>query len=159
MEGLGGPAMARWRLEDDALQSKVSWKGGMAFEAELEGSSFTIDADPKFGGQGLGPKPKGFLLTSLVGCTGMDVIAILGKMGLEVTKCEVSAEGDLTEDHPKRFSQIRVRYEIEGEALPAKKVARAVRLSEEQYCGVRASLAPEIEVVSDVVLNGETLTK
>ncbi|MBW2453532.1 MAG: OsmC family protein [Deltaproteobacteria bacterium] len=139
------------------MQSKVTWKDGMAFEAQLDGFSFGIDADEKFGGRGLGPKPKGLLLTSLVGCTGMDVVAILRKMKLEPTQCDVTADGDLTEDHPKRFSQIRVRYDIAGEDLPAKKVARAVRLSEENYCGVRASLAPEVEVVSEIVLNGETL--
>ncbi len=139
------------------VQSKVTWKDGMAFEAELDGFRFDIDALAEFGGKGLGPQPKGLLLTSLVGCTGMDVVAILGKMRLQPTKCDVTAEGDLTEEHPKRFAQIRVRYEIEGEGMPAKKVARAVRLSEDRYCGVRASLAPEIEVVSEVVLNGETL--
>jgi len=141
------------------LQSKVTWKDGMAFEAELEGSTFGIDADAEFGGRGLGPKPKGLLLISLVGCTGMDVIAILGKMGLTATKCEVSADGELTEDHPKRFAQIRIRYVIDGEDLPAKKVARAVRLSEDNYCGVRASLAPEVEVWSEIVLNGDTLER
>ncbi len=139
-------------------KSKVTFKDGMAFEAELDGFHFDIDADPKFGGRGLGPKPKGLLLTSLVGCTGMDVVAILRKMRLEPTKVDVTADGDLTEDHPKRFSQIRVRYEIEGEDMPAKKVTRAVRLSEENYCGVRASLAAEIEVVSEIILNGEKLT-
>jgi len=140
-------------------QSKVSWKDGMAFDAELEGMKFQIDAAAEFGGRGLGPKPKGLLLTSLIGCTGMDVVAILGKMRLQPSKVDVSAEGDLTEEHPKRFAKVRMRYDIEGESLPAKKVARAVQLSEERYCGVRASLAPEVEVVSEVWLNGEKLER
>ena len=33
------------------FQSKVSWKDGMAFEAELEGLRFGIDPDPEFGRQ------------------------------------------------------------------------------------------------------------
>lgn len=144
-------------LEDGMPKSKVTFKDGMAFEAELDGFHFDIDADAQFGGRGLGPKPKGLLLTSLVGCTGMDVVAILRKMRLEPTRCDVTADADLTDDHPKRFNQIRVRYEIEGADMPPKKVARAVHLSEDRYCGVRASLAPEIEVVSEIVLNGETL--
>ena len=120
------------------FQSKVSWKDGMAFEAELEGLRFGIDADPELGGRGLGPKPKGLLLTSLVGCTGMDVIAILAKMRLRPTRFEVSAEGMLADDHPRSFTRIVIRYQLEGE-LPPNKVDRAVRLSE---AAVAAPAAP-----------------
>ena len=140
------------------LQSKVSWKDGMAFEAELEGFSFGIDADPEFGGRGLGPKPKGLLLTSLVGCTGMDVVAILGKMRLQPKRVDVSADGELADEHPKSFATIVIRYEIDGE-LPPNKVDRAVRLSEDRYCGVRASLGPNVKVESEIWLNGEKLER
>ncbi len=143
-------------LENHMLESKVTWTEGMAFDAELEGMRFEIDADERFGGRGRGPKPKGLTLTSLAGCTAMDVMAILGKMRLVPSRFEVSVDADLTEEHPKRFATVRLRYELEGE-LPAKKVERAVRLSEERYCGVRASLAPEIRVSSHIWLNGQRL--
>jgi putative redox protein len=140
------------------LQSKVSWKDGMAFEAELEGFRFGIDADPEFGGRGLGPRPKGLLLTALAGCTAMDVVAILGKMRLQPTRLQVSADGELADDHPKRYTTIVLRYEVEGE-LPPNKVDRAVRLSEERYCGVRTSLGPDVRVDSEIWLNGERLER
>ena len=40
---------------------------------------------------------------------------------------------------------------------PVKKLMRAVRLSEENYCGVRATLDPVVEIRSEVYLNGERI--
>ena len=73
-----------------SLESKVVWRDGMAFDAHADGHTFTIDAHETFGGQGLGPKPKSLTLTSLAGCTGMDVISILKKMRVEVRHFQVS---------------------------------------------------------------------
>jgi len=140
------------------LETKVTWRDGMTFEAELGGFHLTLDADPKFGGRGLGPKPNGLTLTSLAGCTGMDVMSILGKMRVEVDAFEVTAEGDLAEEHPKTVQRIVLRYRFEGKDLPLNKVRRAVNLSEERYCGIRATLAPTVEMVSEIYVNGELLT-
>jgi len=139
------------------MNSKVVWQQGMAFEAELEGFSFSIDADEKFGGKNRGPKPKGLTLTSLAGCTAMDVIAILEKMRVAVDAFEVSASGELTEDHPKKFFQIELTYRFSGEDLPEKKLRRAVSLSEERYCGVRASLDDAIAMKNRIFVNGQEL--
>lgn len=139
------------------MESKVTLKEGMAFEAHLDGFQFTIDADPKVGGQGLGPKPKGLTLTSLLGCTAMDVISILRKMRQEVTGFEVSAHADLAAEHPKKFEVVTVRYHVEGTDLDPERVSRAVELSETRYCGVSATLAPSVELRSEIYINGERL--
>ena len=139
----------------DAVESKVVWRDGMAFDAHLEGFQFTIDADEQFGGQGLGPKPKGLTLTSLIGCTGMDVIAILKKMRVAVDGFEVRSVGTLADEHPKKFERITLRYSFQGADLPLKKLRRAVSLSEERYCGVRATLVVAVEITSEIWVNGE----
>ena len=137
------------------MKSSVTWQDGMAFSAELDGFELKIDADEQFGGRGLGPKPKGLLLTSLVGCTAMDVVAILGKMHVEIDGLSVEADGELVSEHPKRFDRIVVRYRFQGKELPIKKLQRAVRLSEESFCGVRASLHPDIAQSTEIFINGE----
>ena len=139
------------------MQSTVVWTDGMAFDVELEGFHFAIDADAEFGGRGLGPKPKGLLLSSLIGCTAMDVIAILGKMRVVPATFEVSADSVLTDDHPKKFQTITLRYSFTGDDLPPNKVRRAVSLSEERYCGVRATLAPVVEIGHEIWVNGAPL--
>lgn len=139
------------------LQSKAVWKDGMAFDTELEGFHFTVDADEQFGGRHLGPRPKGLLLSSLIGCTAMDVIAILGKMRVKPDAFEVSADGVLDDELPKAYQSITVRYTFRGTDLPENKLRRAVQLSEERYCGVRATLAPVLEISSEIWVNGERL--
>jgi putative redox protein len=140
------------------MQSKVVWKDGMAFEAELEGFSFMVDAQPEHGGRGFGPAPKGLALTSLAGCTAMDVIAILTKMRIAPKRFEVAAEGVLAEEHPKRFTDITVTYRFEGDDLPVPKLLRAIELSEQRYCGVAASLRPGVPMHHEVYVNGEPVT-
>lgn len=137
------------------MESKVVWKDGMALEAHLEGFTFTIDADEAFGGQGSGPKPKGLVLTSLAGCTAMDVISILNKMRVPFDHLEVAVDGHLTEDHPKRFDSMVVTYTVKGDSVPVAKLLRAVQLSEERYCGVSATLKPAVAIENVVILNGE----
>lgn len=137
------------------MNTRITWKQGMAFDAELDGFTIAMDADPAVGGQGRGPKPKGLTLVSLGGCTGMDVIAILRKMRQEVTRLEVVVDSTLAADHPKKFDAITIRYEIDGDALDHDKVKRAVELSESRYCGVNASLAPGVPISTEIVINGE----
>lgn len=139
------------------LQSTVTWRDGMAFDAELEGFHFTIDADEQYGGRNLGPRPKGLLATALVGCTAMDVIAILDKMRIKVDAFDVSADATLGEEHPKTFESITVRYSFRGSDLPEHKLRRAVQLSEERYCGVRATLEPVVRMNHEIWVNGERI--
>lgn len=139
------------------MESTVVWRDEMAFDAHLEGTRFTLDADPEFGGQGLGPKPKGLLLTSLIGCTAMDVIAILAKMRLHPERFEVSARGELAARHPKKYEEITVTYDLEGRDVTPDRLLRAVSLSTERYCGVFATLKPTVELHIEVILNGERI--
>ena len=63
---------------------EVSWKGQMLFESVAPEGSVMIDADQAVGGQGKGLRPKAMMLTSLAGCTAMDVASLLKKMRAEV---------------------------------------------------------------------------
>jgi len=121
-------------------ESSGIWSGGMAFSMLQDGHEFTLDSTPDFGGADRGPRPKGLLLSALIGCTGMDVVSILKKMRVEGYGFELTAEADTTEDHPVVFSAIRLVYVFRGRDLPRGKIERAVALSQEKYCGVSAML-------------------
>lgn len=135
----------------------VSWQDKMWFEVEIDDYKIKIDADPEHGGTLRGPKPKPLLLASLGGCTGMDVVSILGKMRVAFDDFSVSVEGDLTEEHPKHFYHILVKYEFKGENLPHDKIMKAVNLSEERYCGVSETLKKALEIESEVWVNNEKI--
>ena len=131
----------------------ASWQKGMAFKVELDGHHFEIDAAAEHGGENLGPKPKGLVLSGLAGCTGMDVVAILNKMRMPFDSFDVAVEGELTEEHPKHYNRITVVYTFTGTALDEKKIEKAVRLSQENYCGVSEMLKHAAEISHEIRLN------
>ena len=113
----------------------------MAFRVEQDGHSFLLDASPEWGGSDSGPRPKALLLSGLIGCTGMDVVSILGKMKIEGYGLRIRADADYTEEHPVVFRSIHLTYVFSGDDLPADRIRRAVELSQEKYCGVSAILS------------------
>lgn len=122
------------------MEVKTVWDTGMAFTAHQDGHEFVMDAGAAVGGQDRGPRPKGLLLSGLAGCTGMDVVSILQKMRVEVDALEILVDADLTDEHPKVFSRIHLKYVFRGKGLPQDKLEKAVTLSQERYCGVSAML-------------------
>ena len=133
---------------------KVNWLKNMAFEADINGHKITLDAAEQVGGENRGPRPKPLLMVGLAGCTGMDVVSILKKMRVEVDDFNVRIEGDVSDEHPKQFTQMHVIYEFKGKDLPLEKLQKAVSLSEERYCGVSAMFKKAIELTSEIkILN------
>lgn len=130
----------------------------MAFEWEVNGHKVIIDAKEDSGGENRGPQPKAFMLASLGGCTAMDIIFILTRMRLidYIEDFNVQVSGDLTEEHPKHFIKMHVKYIFtpkEGKELPMDKLEKAVSLSEEKYCGVSAVYTKALELTSEIVVN------
>jgi putative redox protein len=136
------------------MEATVRLTSGMAFDVEIGPHHLTIDANPKDGGNDLGPTPKPLVLAALAGCTAMDVVSILRKMRQEPTSLAVRAEGRQTEGpHPHTIVDIVVTYEVTGE-VNAERLWRAVRLSQDAYCGVSAMVRDHTSVTARVVLNG-----
>ena len=135
-----------------ATKVNVTWMEDMAFEAKVNGHSIIIDADEKVGGKDRGPRPKPLTLVSLAGCTGMDVISILGKMRVKPDFFDVEVEGELTEEHPKYFHTITIKYIFKGKDLPLDKLEKAVNLSQERYCGVSEMLRKSSKLIHEIVI-------
>jgi putative redox protein len=115
---------------------EVSWKGQMLFESIAPEGSVMIDADPTVGGQGKGLRPKAMMLTSLAGCTAMDVASLLKKMRAEVANFKIEVEANLTDEHPKTYDKVHVIYKFFGSDFKKDKIEKSVNLSVERYCGV-----------------------
>jgi len=128
----------------------TKWLDNMAFETDINGHKIIIDAEPGVGGENRGPRPKLFMLSALGGCTAMDVVSILKKMRVDLTGLNVTVEGDLTEEFPKHFFKMHIIYEFTGKDLPLEKLQKAVDLSEEKYCGVRAVYKKALELTSEI---------
>lgn len=136
---------------------KTTWTSDMAFDTELNGHHMILDASSEVGGHDKGPRPKGLLLTALTGCTGMDVVSILKKMKVQDYKFWMEADADQTTEHPKHYSKIYLNYNFSGKDLPIEKIKKAVKLSEESYCGVSFMLAKASELETKIIVNGEEI--
>lgn len=129
---------------------RTEWKGDMAFEADINGHKVMMDAPVESGGHNLGSGPKRLMLVALSGCTGMDVVSILKKMRVDIEKCNIEVQGDVTDENPKQYIKMHVIYEFTGKNLPVDKLEKAVKMSEETYCGVEALYRKAIEVTSEI---------
>lgn len=129
---------------------ETSWAKGMAFETEILDHHLIVDADPKFGGTGKGPKPKPLLLFSLAGCTGMDVVSLLEKMRVDIEDLKITVTGELTEEHPKYYHKIHITYRIKGKDINRAKVEKAVNLSQDKYCGISYMLKQAADITFDI---------
>jgi len=93
------------------------------------------------------PKPMQLLLISLIGCTAIDIVDILDKMKVKYEKFKISANGKRREEYPRKFEYIKITYSFYGKDLDKyrEKIERAVSLSQEKYCSVKASLNTIVE--------------
>lgn len=115
----------------------TKWLGNMKFESNNpSGDTFRIDVAKDAGGEGDGFRPKALMLSSLAGCSGLDVASLLKKMKLEVEAFTIETIANLTEEHPKFYDKVVVEYHFHGKNLQEKKLQKAVDLSVEKYCGV-----------------------
>ena len=130
----------------------VHWTGEMQFVGESvdTGHSLVMDADQEHGGRNSGFRPMHLLLVALGGCTGMDVISIMKKKRQEVTALTINIRGERQAiEDPHVYTRISVEYVFKGNKLSESAVKRAVKLSEEKYCSVMATLRPlaKIDIV------------
>ena len=130
----------------------ITWTGGMTFEAEVNDFKITIDAVEAVGGKNAGPRPKPLTLVSLGGCTGMDVISILTKMRVKPDDFNVEVSGELTDEHPKYYHTINIRYIFKGKDLPMEKLEKAVTLSQDRYCGVTEMLRHVAKINHKIII-------
>lgn len=115
----------------------TKWLGNMAFESNNpSGHNFKIDIAKEDGGDSSGMRPKALMLSSLAGCSGLDVASLIKKMKLKVSDFHIETIANLTEEHPRYYDEVKIEYHFHGDALEEKKLQRAVDLSIEKYCGV-----------------------
>ena len=93
----------------------------------------------------LSVRPMEALLAALGTCTTFDVVSILAKRRTPVESYRIELEGERAEEHPRRYTRVRVRHLVSGEGITPESLERAVSLSHEKYCSVAATLNSEIE--------------
>ncbi len=115
----------------------TEWKGGMTFESDNpSGKTLMMDTDVEGSNERFGLSPKALMLSSLAGCTGLDVVSVLEKMKVNDYEFKMDVSGELTNEHPKYYHKVKLDYHFYGKDLNEKKIKKAVDLSVDKYCGV-----------------------
>ena len=128
----------------------TNWKGNMLFDSDNpSGHHVLMDTDVE-GKTREGLSPKALMLSSLAGCSGLDVVSILDKMKIDTYDLKMEVEGLLTDEHPKYYHTVILDYHFTGTDLNEEKINRAVQLSVEKYCGVMEMFRRFSEVKTNV---------
>lgn len=112
--------------------------GEEKFDTLQNGKTIRIDGAEESISTGV--RPKALILSSLAGCTAIDVVDLLRKMRVEFSDFKIDVEGELTEEHPKTYHTIHLTYFIKLKDEDKSKMEKAVNLSQEKYCGVSAMI-------------------
>jgi putative redox protein len=116
--------------------------------SDSNGHSIVIGKSPDPASVWNGVKPSDLLLFSAAACSAYDVVEILGKQKQPLQDLKITCRGDQLSDPPYRFTHIHLHYVAYGDIDP-EKLEKAIRLSEEKYCSVMATLRFGVELTSD----------
>ncbi|MCS7203289.1 MAG: OsmC family protein [Thermodesulfovibrio sp.] len=131
------------------LKAKVKWVEGLQFVGQSgTNHAIVMDGSPDYGGQNSAMRPMELLLVALGGCSGMDIASILNKKKQDFRGIEINLRGKQAENYPKRFTEIEVEFIIKGKKLSEEAVKRAIELSMDKYCSVKATLEPSAKIIT-----------
>lgn len=123
------------------VKAKVKYTDGLQFVGESEtGHAIVLDSDNEVGGHDTGMRPMELLLIGIGSCTGMDVASVLKKKREKLSGLEVNVTGQKAEEHPQKYTAIHLEYVIKGKSLSKAAVEKAITLSLDKYCSVKATL-------------------
>jgi putative redox protein len=121
-----------------AVEAQLKWTDGIQFIARAgDGPAVVIDGPES----GSGASPMQLVLIGIAGCTAVDVILIMQKKRVNVTDFQVNITGQRAEEHPKRFTNIRIEYVLSGKGIKPNAVEQAIQLSETKYCSAMSLTA------------------
>ena len=130
---------------------RATWRGGQQYEVTRENAPpITIDGD-----RVAGPGPVETLLGALAACSSMDVIEYLAKRRTPAEKLEIVVDGVRRGVAPRRLLSTRLTFDLRGEGIEAHHAERAINLAIQTYCSVASSLASDLVIETQLILNGE----
>lgn len=108
------------------------------FDILQNGKTIRIDGADENNSTGV--RPKALILSALAGCTAIDVVDMLKKMRVHFSDFAIDVKADLTDEHPKVYSEVQMMYRIKMAEEDKDKMERVVNLSMQKYCGVSAMI-------------------
>jgi len=127
---------------------------GLKFDVQVAGRKIELNSS-KMMGQAFTPME--LFLVALAGCTAMDVQWILDRQRGKVSKFDMTVRGTRRAEDPMYYESIDVNYSFVGTDLRKDVVERAIRLSQEEYCSVRAMVndSVKLNITYTIAMDGQ----
>jgi putative redox protein len=139
-------------MTGNQISAELHHSEALKFNVKLDRRTIQLDSSEEMG-QAFTPME--LFLVALAGCTAMDVQWILGRQRQKVDKFDMTVSGIRREDDPKYYESIDIRYTFSGQDLRKDAVERAIRLSQEEYCSVRAMVKDSVKLnITYTISNG-----
>ena len=120
------------------MDAKVSWEKDLQFTG-VANSGFQVHMDSHPSAE-TGVSPVEMIAMALAGCTGMDVISILGKQKQQVTSFDVKLHAERSDEYPKVITSAILEYVVVGHDIQESALRTAIDRSIKKYCPVHAML-------------------
>ncbi len=120
------------------MKAEIRYLGQTAFETSIRDHKFMMDTQVAAGGENQGPSPKELLLAAIIGCSGMDVAALLKKHKMALESLTVHGDAEPRKVHPRVFSSVQVTFSATGTNISPEGLNDAVYQSLTKFCGVSA---------------------
>ncbi len=125
-----------------ATSATLTWSRDLVFVGTTpQGYELELDADAQWG-----CKPTEALLLSLGGCMAIDIVSILKKMRMDISRFRIDMRGERNPDPPQYFRTVEMTLHLSGQNLDSRRIDRAIALSREKYCSVYNSLRPDMDL-------------
>lgn len=123
------------------MKAQVTWQQDMLFDCKTDtGHQMLMD------GNGQHPTPMEAVLLAAGACSSIDVVEILKKARQDIQDCHCQLEAERAEDTPRVFTKIHAHYQVAGENISEKHLARAVQLSAEKYCSIMLMINGKVDI-------------
>jgi len=126
-----------------SISVNLTWDSRLKFEAQLNDRKIQLNSadqmDSAF-------TPMELFLVSLAGCTAMDVQYLLERQRQKIERLQITANGKRRDEDPRSYESINLEYAVRGENIRKNAVEKAIRLSQEKYCSVRAMVKDSVKL-------------
>jgi uncharacterized OsmC-like protein len=149
-QAMQAPIKEKYRQNPESALVTIRAAGrastGLAFTVESRRGPIEAGPHAATGGDSMLASAEEMLLEALIACSGVTLRSVATAWGVELRHARIVAEGDvdlrgtlaISKEVPVGFREIRVRFEIDADAPPAK-LDKMVEVAE-RYCVVFQTL-------------------
>lgn len=127
------------------MNVKITHKSGKLFDAEAANGSFVINP--------MEISPLEYFAIGLISCSGVDIVSMAEKNGVELKSFSMGGDYVRNEDFPKKFNSAHFVYDIACDADETM-VKRWVMASIETYCSTMNTVRNCVDMSYTILLNG-----